>query len=214
MRSFSSCSLSWMAMAFSIVGSAALSPRLMPAQDKTSSTSATTNVTADYPKDRSGVFIQSSDWIAIRAAMPSKTRVKHGLAASLTYGVVAAPIIAEYDGLHAQVQVEPSRPVICICRVLSLPGTPVLVRLHANPKKNLREFDGGRMPVIGAKIADATQNDLIPADVSQPEDTVWLVQPRQALPPGEYALMLGTQNVSIFPFTVAAATVTPSPAKP
>ena len=59
---------------------------------------------------------------------------------------------------------------------------------------------------IGAKLAEAEKNDLIPTIVSQPEGTVWLVQPQQALPDGEYALMAGTQNMSIFPFTVAAAT--------
>src|SRR5258708_35392870 len=39
-------------------------------------------------------------------------------------------------------------------------------------------------------------------DVTQPENMVWLVRPQQPLPAGEYALMLATQNVSIFPFTV------------
>jgi len=46
--------------------------------------------------------------------------------------------------------------------------------------------------------------------VSQPERGVWLVRPRQDLPAGEYALMLGTRNVNIFPFTLAAAPERPA----
>jgi hypothetical protein len=177
------------------------------------------NLATDYPKDRAGVFVQSSDWVSMAAVMPSKTRAKRGLAASLSYGAVPASVVAEYNGPHAQVQIEPGRPVICLCHMISLPGDPVLVRLH--PKKDLRELDGGRMTVLpivgGSKMADANRSDLIPADVSQPESMVWLVRPQQSLPSGEYALMLGTQNVNIFPFTVAASSAdasTPSPAKP
>jgi hypothetical protein len=135
--------------------------------------------------------------------MPSKTHVKHGLAASLSYGAVPATPVANYDGIHAQVQIGPDRPVICICHLISLPGTPVLVRLHS--KKDFRELDGSRLPVIGAKVTEASKNDLILTGVSQPETNVWLVRPREALPAGEYALMLGTQNLNIFPFTVSVA---------
>jgi hypothetical protein len=78
------------------------------------------------------------------------------------------------------------------------------VRLH--PKKQSRELDGGRMivyPVVGgSKMADANKSDLIPVDVSHPDPQVWLVRSQIPLEPGEYALMLGTQNLSIFPFTV------------
>ena len=55
---------------------------------------------------------------------------------------------------------------------------------------------------IGAKVAEAQKSDLIAVSISKPEDTVWLIQPEEMLPPGEYALMLGTQNIVIFPFTV------------
>ena len=67
---------------------------------------------------------------------------------------------------------------------------------------------------MGSKISEATKNDLIDVDVSQPENIVWLVRPREALPPGEYALMLGTQNMSIFPFTVASPPSDPPKATP
>lgn len=159
--------------------------------------------TAEYPKTP-GVFIQSVDWLPLSAAMPSKTKAKHGIAASLSYGTVPVIITAEYAGVHAQVQLEAARPAICLCHLISLPGTPALVRLHA--KKDARELDGGKMiayPVVGgSKIADANRSDLIAVETMQPESLVWLVRPEQPLAPGEYALLLGTQNMSIFPFTV------------
>jgi hypothetical protein len=178
-------------------------PLLAAAQNKPDSASATPpTVTADYPRDRAGMFMLSSDWISIPSEMPARSHVKHGLAPALTYGIAPATAVSDYNGLHAQVQIEPGRPIICICHIISLPGNPALVRLH--PKKNLRELDGGNLHIRG-KIEEAEKADLLPINVSQPESMVWLVQPQQALPAGEYALMLGTQNISIFPFTVAAA---------
>jgi len=158
--------------------------------------------TTDYPIDRAGVLIRSSDWLSISPEMPAKSHVKHGFAPALTYGIAPAAAVSDYAGLHAQVQIEPGRPVICICHLISLPGNPAVVRLH--PNKTFRELDAGKLH-IGSKMAEAEKSDLIAINVSQPESTVWLVQPQQALPAGEYALMLGTQNMSIFTFTVAGA---------
>jgi hypothetical protein len=190
---------------------------LVPAQaPSTTSAALQESVKADYPKDRAGILIQKLDWVTIEASMPTKTKAKRGLAASLSYGAVPANVVAEYAGLHAQVQIEPGQPVICICHLISLPGDPALVKLH--PKKESRELDGGRMTVLpivgGSKTADANKSDLIAVDLSHPESTVWLVRPQQALPPGEYALMLGTQNVSIFPFTVSSPDSVTQTSKP
>jgi hypothetical protein len=186
-----------------ILGTILVWPALVSAQKNKTDGSSTepANFTADYPKDQTGVLVENSDWADVPQAFPSKTHVKRGIAASFTYGAVPAVVVAEYEGLHAQVQLPPGRPVLCICHVFSLPGAPTLVRLH--PKKNFRELDGGRLPVLGSKISEATKNDLIAVDVSQPENSVWLVRPREDLPVGEYALMLGNQNMSIFPFTVS-----------
>jgi hypothetical protein len=185
-------------------------PALSLAQNKADSASATPSTFAtDYPRDQVGVFIRSSDWMPLTFENPAKTRLKHGFAPAVTYGLAPATAVSEYEGLHARAQVEPGRPVLCICHVISLPGNPALVRLH--PKKNSRELDAGNLH-LGAKIEEAEKNDLLPVNVSQPESTVWLVQPQQALPAGEYALMLGTQNMSIFPFSVAEAG--PPPAAP
>lgn len=159
-------------------------------------------VTADYPSNSAGILIRDSGWISMAPEIPAKTHVKHGFAPVLTYGIAPAEAVSEYSGLHAKVQIEPGRPVICICHVISVPGTPALVKLH--PKKNSRQLDGGKLH-IGSKIAKAETNDLVPADVSQPEGAVWLVQPRQPLPAGEYALMLGIQNINIYPFTVTSS---------
>ncbi|HEX4543025.1 MAG TPA: hypothetical protein VH114_07655 [Candidatus Acidoferrum sp.] len=181
-----------------ILGTVSVWPGLVSAQNnKTdSSSTAPANFTADYPKDSAGVLVENSDWTEVPQAFPSKPHVKGGPAASL-FGAA----VVQYEGLHAEVQLVPGRHVFCICHVTSIPATPTLVRLHA--KKNFRELNGGRPPVFGGKINEATKKDLIPAEVSQPEDNVWLVRPREALPPGEYALMLGNQNMSIFPFTVS-----------
>lgn len=179
------------------------SPRLSQTAKETkpkSSSAAPSTFTADYPKDEAGMLIENSGWTSVPNEAPSKTKVKHGLAHALTTGAVPAAVVATYDGAHAQIQVPPGRPILCICHVLSIPGAPALVKLHS--KKGSRELDGGRLPIMGAKITEAAENDLITVEVSQPENTVWLVRPREALPPGEYALMLGTQNMSIFPFTV------------
>ncbi len=123
--------------------------------------------------------------------------------------LVPAKLVAEYDGEHAPTQVEAGQPTICICQMVSLPGKPVIVRLHS--KKGARELNGGKMivyPVVGgSKMADANKSDLIPIDEQQPNPQIWLVRPQSELPPGEYALMLGTQNMSIFPFTVTEPTV-------
>jgi hypothetical protein len=160
--------------------------------------------TADYPTNQAGVLIQNPQWAAVTNQMPAKTRAAHGIAASLSYGVVPAKIVAEYEGEHAPTQVEARQPILCICHILSIPGQPVIVRLH--PKKGARELDGGRMidyPIVGgSKVADANKSDLIPVDVAHPDAQVWLVRPQSALEPGEYELMLGTQNINIFPFTV------------
>jgi hypothetical protein len=169
--------------------------------------------TADYPTNRAGVFIRGTEWTAVANQNPTKTKTAHSFAAGLSYGIVPAKIVAEYDGDHASTQTETAQPTICICHFISLSGAPVLVRLH--PKKGARELDGGRMivyPVVGgSKMADANKTDLVPADVSQPEPQYWLIRPQSPLEPGEYALMLGTQNISIFPFTVLTPTH-PSPA--
>jgi hypothetical protein len=157
--------------------------------------------------DRAGVLVQNGNWTVVANQNPFKTRVGRGLAASLTYGAVPTKIIAEYAGEHGATQIENTLPVFCLCHFSSIPGDPVLVRLHA--KKGLRELDGGRMvvyPVIGnSKMADANKTDLVPAEVTRPDSQVWLIRPTAALEPGEYALMLGTQNISIFPFSVIPA---------
>jgi hypothetical protein len=180
-------------------------PVLTVAQDKTSldSTSVTPPVvTADYPRDCAGILMGTSGWPSIPSEVPAKTHLKHGFAPALTYGIASAEAVSDYEGLHARLQIGPGRPVICICHTISLSGNPVLVILH--PKKDLRQLDGGNLH-IRAKISEAQKTDLIPVNISQPESTVWLVQPQEELPAGEYALMLGTQNLSIFPFTVSAA---------
>jgi hypothetical protein len=171
---------------------------------------ASTARAPDYPSSPPGIIIEDSDWRPIDAVYPSKSHVKNGLADSVSYGAVAAKIVSDYDGDHASVQVQATQPWICICHIISLPGAPAIVVLH--PKKGVRELDGGNLRILQSKLAQAEKSDLIPTDVTQPEANVWLVRPQQPLAPGEYALMLGTQNVDIFPFTVLAPATNSPPA--
>lgn len=161
----------------------------------------------DYPNNV-GILIRDSSWTALTGIPPFKTKVAHGLAASLSYGLAPAKVVAEYQGEHAAIQLTLQQPVICICHIISLPGQPAIVRLQT--KKGNRELDGGKLfavPFKGdAKMADANKSDLMPVDVSQPNPQMWLVRPQVPLEPGEYAVMLGTQNLNIFPFTVVPAT--------
>jgi hypothetical protein len=188
-----------------------LSAAAFPLHAQNSTTSASSaaqpssnQVSADYPKNRAGVLIGETTWAELANQTPSKTKVAHGIAASLSYGLAPAKLVAEYAGDHAATRAADAQPILCICHFSGLPGTPVLVRLHV--KKDVRELDGGRMtvyPIVGgAKSADANKTDLV--DVSQPEPQVWLIRPATPLDPGEYALMLGTQNMNIFPFEIAA----------
>ncbi len=169
----------------------------------------------DYPMDQAGILIKGDKWMPVANQYPVRTRAAHSIAASLSYGIVPVKIVADYGGAQASTQVAVAQPVLCICHMMSLPGDPVLVRLH--PKKGERELDGGRMivfPIVGnSKMADANKTDLIAVDVTQPDPHVWLIHPQVALEPGEYALMLGTQNLSIFPFGVTAPASAP-PSQP
>jgi len=178
------------------------SAQLAPAQDKPSTPSPTpTNFPAEYPDDGASVLVENSSWVALSQESPSRAHTKWGLAASLTYGAVPATVVAEYQGPHAKLQIETRRPVFCICQVPAIPGGPVLVRLHL--KKDTRELNGGRLPVLGAKIAEAKQSDQVPTEAVQPEKACWLMRPRKDVLPGEYGLMFGTQNMDIFAFTIA-----------
>jgi hypothetical protein len=162
-----------------------------------------------YPENQAGVLMQGTqwtgkEWTILANQNPVKMKTARGFAASMSYGLVPAKVVAEFAGEQAPTRSGSAQPVICICHIVSLPGDPVLVRLH--PKKGIRQLDGGRMIVLpivgGSKMADANASDIIPADLSHPEPQVWLVRPQSPLAAGEYALMLGTQNMSIFPFSV------------
>ena len=100
--------------------------------------------------------------------------------------------------------------MICVCRTISLRAAPLLVKLHA--KKGYRELYGGRLRLPGAKIAKATESDIVPTELHQPEERVWLLQPKAPLPPGDYALMISNENFAIFPFTVSGAVGSTAPA--
>ncbi|WP_420237086.1 hypothetical protein ACOBR2_15880 [Telmatobacter bradus] len=172
-------------------------------------------VTAKYPANQVGVLISGAQWMGTEWTLlanqnPAKMKTGRGFAASMSYGLIPARVVAEFEGEHAPTRSGTAQPVICICHLISLPGDPVIVRLH--PKKGVRELDGGKMivyPIVGgSKQADANTSDIVPVDISQPDPHVWMIHPQSPLEPGEYALMLGTQNMSIFPFSVRMPSLT------
>lgn len=175
------------------------------AQDKSAQAAESdSSLASEIPMDRAGVMLHDTAWQDVRSQYPAKTRMPHSIAASLSYGVVPAKLVADYEGEHAATQTSNLQPTICVCHFASIPGQPVIVRLHI--RKSMRELDGGKMivyPIVGgSKMTEAQKTDLVQVDVKQQGDQVWLVRPQAALEPGEYALMLGTQNLAIFPFTV------------
>ena len=171
----------------------------MPAQQATSSANP-----VNFPSGNPGVYVQDGgDWQAIALASPTKVKAKHAFASSLTYGAVAAPMVAVYPGTQAQVQMHGARPLICVYLVIT-PAAPILVRLVE--KKNSRELDSGhvRASLTGSThqaVADA--GIVVPTTTSQPQDHVVVLQPQSDLVPGEYAVMFGANNMAIYDFGVA-----------
>lgn len=79
--------------------------------------------TADYPQRQAGVLIQDSSWENVVNQTPTKTKVAHGFAASISYGLVPGKIVAEYEGPHAPTQVNSDQPTICICTFSPSPAS-------------------------------------------------------------------------------------------
>ena len=171
-----------------------------PPEEKAQSPLATSELD-DEVSDLSGVYVRDSEWGELFDVAPSRVRVKRGVLHAVTYGTVPADLVAEYEGPHSQIRVTAGRPVICICHLPPSVTQPVIVQLHIY--KDTRLLNAGRLPVLGAKVAEAKESDLVPIDIHrQRKNMVWLLQPRLELPAGEYAVMLGAQNLEIFPFTV------------
>lgn len=160
---------------------------------------------AQLPSGNPGLYIKDGGgWRAIAPSTPTKVKAKHAFASSLTYGAVAAPVVAVYSGAHAQVQMQGARPLICVYHIMTT-DSPLLVRLVE--KKGSRELDSGhvRASLTGSghqAVADA--RIVVPTPSSQPEDRVILLQPQTDLLPGEYAVMFGAQNLAIFDFSLSA----------
>jgi hypothetical protein len=157
-------------------------------------------------------LIQGPDWTTIPQSIPAKSKVRRGLAAAFSNGIVPASLAAEFPGRHAPVQASIQRPWICICHLDSPAVEILLVKLRV--KKDSRELNGGRTPAPGAKVGEAEQRDVIAIEEFDQQEGVRLIRPRAPLPEGEYALLVGRQNVAIFAFGVSAPSTTKQPATP
>lgn len=122
-----------------------LPSQLVPAQERQGKAVSPVDpaVTAEYPTDEPGVLIDNLGWIEIADVSPTKVKLKNGVTHAVTSGAVPAFAVAIYAGSHAEVQVPPGRPLLCICQVPLGSMTPALVRLH--PKKDSRELQGGHL---------------------------------------------------------------------
>lgn len=158
------------------------------------------------PRDKPGIYVQGAgEWQPLSQAAYLKVKAKHAYLSSLSYGAVAAPMVVEYAGPHAAVQLQSSRPVICVSHILS-PTPPMLV--HLTVKKKIRELDSGTIravPLGGSKQAKADSSSLVPTTTEQPENGIVLLRPQADLPPGEYAVMFGAQNLAILDFGISGA---------
>jgi hypothetical protein len=170
---------------------------------------APSHLIADYPDDVSSVLIESPEWTEIDEVMPSDKGARHALAAALCSGLIPAHTVAQFDGQHADLQLASQRPVLWVCRTKPIPAAPLSVRLHGRNNGH-RELHGGRLPAVGAQIMKEKPSDIIPADPFRAEKGVWLIQPKNALQPGEYALMIANDAVGIFPFTISDPAVSSS----
>jgi hypothetical protein len=147
------------------------------------------------------VAIQDSEWKEIEQVLPGETNfgLKHGVISGLTYGAVPARLVVRFDGAHADIQVSSRRPAIRVSGV-SVVGNLLLVRLHA--KRGHRELAGSRLWGPADELATVEKRDCV-AIVSGTEGPgVRTLRSKDALAPGEYALVVGKHNMAIFPFTV------------
>ncbi len=175
---------------------------VQPAQG-VATTQSTEESTA--PTGQPGVYIQdSTGWHLLAQNANFKGKVKHGFVSGLTYGAVSAPMVIDYAGAHATVQINATQPHICAYRIL-FASAPLLVRLQ--PKKQKRELDSGSLravPLVGAsKEAKASASSIVPTTTLPSTACETLLQPQAALDPGEYAVMFGAQNLAIMDFGVA-----------
>jgi len=156
------------------------------------------------PVDKPGVYMQDSGgWQLLSQTAPAKMKAKHAFLSSMSYGTVSAPMIVEYTGTHARVQIHYARPVICVSHII-FPNPPVLVRL--NEKKQTRELDSGSLRAVpfanDSKQGHASAGSLVPTATIPSEDGTTLLQPKNDLPAGEYAVMFGVQNLANLDFGV------------
>ena len=155
---------------------------------------------ADYPDDVSSVLIESPEWTEIDEVMPSDKGARHALAAALSSGLIPAHTVAQFDGQHAGLQLASQWPFYAFVERNLFP------LLHC-PSDFTRRMESRtpRWPAARSRRPnnESQPSDIIPADLFRAEKDVWLIQHKNALQPGEYALMIANDAVDIFPFTIS-----------
>lgn len=151
--------------------------------------------------DSAEVLIHDSEWKELSQVLPNDPdlQVKNGMISGITWGAVPARLVVRFDGEHADVLVNSRRPTIRISGV-SVSMKLLLVRLH--PKRGYRDLVGSRLREPGAQIAKVDPHDRVAAVISEDGPDAWILRAKEALQPGEYAIMTGKQNLALFPFTI------------
>lgn len=144
-------------------------------------------------------------WLPIDSAGPYKINASNSELSSMTDAAVPAPTQASYVGAHAQVTAPTAQPVLCAYQIDASAG-PLLVRLQS--KKNVRLLDMGavRATLIGgSRLVQSRDSPVMELNEAPRGDGCDLLEPAQPLPPGEYALMFGTENMTVYAFRVLKA---------
>jgi hypothetical protein len=143
-------------------------------------------------------------WLKIDSAGPYKINSKHSELSSMTDEAVPAPTQAEFIGAHAQVTTNTAQPFLCAYQVNTNSG-PLLVKLQS--KKNQRVLDMGtvRATLIGgSRMVDSRDSPVVQLNEAPRGDGCDLIEPSEPLKPGDYALMFGTENMTVYAFRVPA----------
>lgn len=169
---------------------------------------APTGAPGVYIQDASGKEAsspQDTTWRLLTPNMAYKAWVPDSFGTTPHSGALGELQAVAYPGMHAAVQIHAKRPLVCLYR-LSSADAPMLVRLNEDKKKKLRVMGGGGLHVLtihkATHLATANADEVVSTATLPSTDCLVLLQPQAALLPGEYAVMLGLQNLAIMDFGV------------
>ncbi len=160
---------------------------------------------ASSPGSVPGSELEPDPWLRLDSTLPSNVKAERSTLSVLA-GATQQATLAEYIGTQAQFRTWDRQPVLCINR-MERTADPVLVRLKPKKDKNLRDLDLGTVRatlMVGASLAQAGNSEVVPMNEAPRGDGCDLFQPARALPPGEYAIIFGPDDLAAYAFGVQA----------